>query len=120
MSEAHDKTWMKLAKQTRKGERHIISGKAADSLLSELTDERLAEEDLVAIVEAVTSGRPLREILCRRSEQGIDVDDAPEAEAVEQDVLQLNRNKGEADDSAEALADELRREALEDDEEEDA
>lgn len=119
MSEKHDKTWMELAKRARKGERHIIIGEAADRLLDELPDEKLAENDLTAIVEAVTSGRPLREIRGEQSEHGVDVDGASNSKAVEHDVLQLNRNKGEADESDQAIADKLRREALGEDEDED-
>ena len=52
MNDKHNKTWRELAKQVRKGERHIICGEAADRLLNELPDEKLTEGELEAIVKA--------------------------------------------------------------------
>jgi hypothetical protein len=58
MNEEHDKAWKELAKRVRRGERHVISGEAAERLLRALPDERIPQADIDAIVEAVVSGRP--------------------------------------------------------------
>lgn len=84
----HDKAWLDLAKRVRQGERHVISGADADRLLGELPDDGISEEEVTAIVEAVVSGRPLRE---RSRQEASPADDgvmhtAPES--VEEDVLQ--------------------------------
>lgn len=119
MNDKHDKTWRELAKYVRKGERHIISGAPADRLLEELPDEQLTEDELEAIMRAVVSGGEL-DLGRARSEEAADGTVTPETSAVEEDVLQLNRNKGEKDDAAESLAEKLRREALEEDEDEES
>lgn len=119
MKEEHDKAWSDLARRVRQGERHVVSGADADRLLRELSDEGISDGDVTAIVEAVVSGRPLRE---RSRQEAAPVDDDPMCaapESVEEDVLQLNRNKGAEDAEAESTLDELRREALDESDEED-
>ncbi|MCB9609880.1 MAG: hypothetical protein H6716_25045 [Polyangiaceae bacterium] len=120
MNEEHDKAWSDLARRVRHGERHVISGAEADRLLRELPGEGISDTDMEAIVGSVVSGRPFREV---RVEEAAPADDDAAAravpECVEEDVLQLNRNKGAEDADAESTLDELRREALEDDDEED-
>lgn len=117
MNEEHDKAWSYLARRVRQGERQVISGADADRLLRDLPDEGISDADVSAMVEAVVSGRTLRE---RSRQETLAEDDAmhTEPELVEEDVLQLNRNKGDEDAEAESTLDELRREALEDDDEE--
>ncbi len=117
MNDKYDKTWIDLVKQTRKSESHIISGKDADRLLGELPDEKITNSEIEAIVESVLSNRPLCETLGVRDEN-VDTE-VQKTEAVEKDVLQLNRNKGIQDDDAEARLEELRREALEESNDED-
>lgn len=120
MNDDHDKAWDELAKRAHKGERHIISGKELERLLGELPEDELEEQDLEDIVGAVMSERSLCDV------RGVTKDEAPAAEvpetkSIEKDVLQLNRNKGEKDEEAESRLEELRRDALEDDvEDEDA
>lgn len=117
MNEQHDRAWLDLARRVRQGERHVISGADADRLFRELPDEGISDADVDSIVEAVVSGRPLR---LRRRQLAPSVDDVAmqaSPELVEEDVLQLNRNKGSDDAEAESTLDKLRREALEDDDE---
>lgn len=113
MNERHEKAWKELAKRARQGERHVISGEAAERLLRALPDEGMSEETVDAIVSAVVDGRTAR--VAREPAAGIEGRPAPRPE-MEEDVLQLNRNKGGEDADAESLLEELRREALEDDE----
>jgi len=119
MNEEHDRAWSDLARRVRQGERHVIGGADAERLLRELSDEAISDADVTAIVQAVVSGRPLGER--SREEAAPAIDDAVDTvpESIEEDVLQLNRNKGAEDEEAESTLDELRREALKDDDEED-
>lgn len=118
MNEEHDKAWADLAKRIRQGERHVISGADAERLIRDLQNERISEAEVDAIAEAVVSGRPLREGHDQETPppDGDALYTAPEL--IEEDVLQLNRNKGSEDADAESKLEELRREALEDDDEE--
>lgn len=116
MNEANSKAWRELAKRVCEGERHVVSGEDAERLLRSLPDDRISEAEADAIVAAVLAGRATRE---RRrtpvTEENQETGKAPKAH-IEQDVLQLNRNKGSEDKDAEKLLEELRRQALEDDE----
>lgn len=114
MNEAHDKAWMELAKRVREGKRHVVSGEEAERLLHSLPDECISQAEEDALVAAVLAGRATRQT---RRDMLIDETKEPARESkthVEEDVLQLNRNKGGEDKDAEKLLEELRRQALED------
>ncbi len=115
MNEKHDKAWNDLAKRARAGERHVVGGKDAERLLRELPDERMSETEVDAIVRGVVAGQTMRE---KADVQDVNQPSPTSTAGVEEDVLQLNRNKGGEDADAESLLDELRREALEDDDDE--
>ena len=119
MNEEHDKAWKDLAKRAHRGESHVISGGAADRWLRSMPDECMAEADLDAIVESIVSGRSLRATRGPEVSSTEDQGGVAAPKHVDEDVLQLNRNKGVEDKNAEELLDELRREALEDDGRED-
>ena len=116
MNENHDKAWKDLAKRARAGERHVVGGKDAERLLRALPDEGMSETEVDAIVRGVVAGRAMRE---KHKAEDVNEPQPTSTAGVEEDVLQLNRNKGGEDADAESLLDELRREALEDDKEED-
>lgn len=112
MNDAHDKVWKELAKRVREGGRRVVSGEEAERMLRSLPDERISEAEVDAIVAAVLAGRVTRENR-RAPLTEANRETAPNAQ-VEEDVLQLNRNKGGEDKDAEKLLEELRREALKD------
>lgn len=114
MNEANDKAWMELAKRVREGKRHVVSGEDAERLLRSLPDEGISEAEADAIVFAVLAGRATRETQrTPLSEENQETGKPPKAH-IEEDVLQLNRNKGSGDKDAEGLLEKLRRQALED------
>ena len=120
MTTEDDKFWHGLARRVHKGEGRAIKPEEADALLSELVPDEVSRSEEDDIVAAVLSGVSLREHRGPTPEEmGDKSTDVlhQEASSVDEDVLQLNRNKGRdvEDPEAERLADELRREALEED-----
>jgi len=75
-----------------------------------LPDDHLSAVEIDAIIDQVTSGE-----LASWSTEPMDMESSDmEYDNIEDDVLQLNRNEGQADPETDGLLDELRRKALED------
>lgn len=111
MSHEADKFWQKVAKGlARRSGCAPLTPEEAQREFESLPDTNLSEAEIDAIVDQVTSG----ELALWTPTP---VDDAMtefDREAIEEDVLQLNRNEGQADEETDKLLDELRRKALED------
>lgn len=111
MSHETDKFWQKAAKHlARRSGLAPLSPEQAEKVCDALPKMKLSDQEIDSIIDQVTSGE-----LAVYNVAPFE-DDAPgfEAEAIEEDVLQLNRNEGEADAVTDELLNELRRQALED------
>ena len=111
MSHEADKFWQKAAKDlARRSGLAPLTPEQAEKECESLPKLKLSEEEIESIIDQVTSGE-LTEWTPTPMEG-----DAPsfDSEAIEEDVLQLNRNEGQADAETDELLDELRRKALED------
>ncbi|MBL7132887.1 MAG: hypothetical protein ISS78_02200 [Phycisphaerae bacterium] len=112
MANETDKFWQDVAGDLgRQSGVSPLTPEEAQKEFEGLPDVALPESEIEAIIEQVTSGEmtiwtptPINE-------------EAPglESQAIEEDVLQLNRNAGEGDAETDELLDELRRKALKDD-----
>jgi len=106
MKPESEKFWRQIAKGLARRTGHApMTPEEAQKEFESLPDEKLADEQIEDIIDRVTSG------------ELIDWTPAtPEfdCESINEDVLQLNRNEGEADPETDELLDELRRKALED------
>ena len=111
MSHEADKFWQKVAKGlARRSGYAPLTPEEAQKEFESLPDTKLSEAEIDAIVDQVTSGE-----LAVWTPTPVDDDaTAVDREAIEEDVLQLNRNEGQGDAETDKLLDELRRKALED------
>ncbi len=111
MNHDADNFWQKVAKGlARRSGYAPLTPEEAQKEFESLPDSKLSEAEIDSIVDQVTSG----ELAVWTATP---VDDAMtefDPEAIEEDVLQLNRNEGQADAETDRLLDELRRKALED------
>ena len=111
MNHEADRFWQKAAKGlARRSGYAPLTPEEAQKEFESLPDIKLSEAEIDSIVDQVTSGEltvwtptPLED-----NTTGVD------CETIEEDVLQLNRNEGQADAETDELLDELRRRALED------
>lgn len=111
MANEADKFWQDVARDlARQSGVSPLTPEEAQKEFEELPDVDLPESEIKSIIEQVTSGElavwtptPLNQ-----ETTGL------ESQAIEEDVLQLNRNAGEGDSETDDLLDELRRKALED------
>lgn len=111
MNHEADKFWQKAAKDLARQSGHApLTPEEAQREFETLPDIKLSDDEIDSIVEQVTSGELTVWTPTPAEEDAINFD----CEAIEEDVLQLNRNEGEADDQTDQLLDELRRKALED------
>lgn len=111
MNHETDKFWQKAAKELARRLGHApLTPEEAQREFESLPDVKLSDDEIDSIVEQVTSG----ELTVWTPEPLIDEPATFESEAIEEDVLQLNRNEGQADEQTDQLLDELRRKALED------
>lgn len=111
MNHEADSFWRKVAKGlARRSDYAPLTPEEAQKEFESLPDSKLSEAEIDAIVDQVTSGE-----LAVWTPAPVDDDTADfDREAIEEDVLQLNRNEGQADAETDKLLDELRRKALED------
>ena len=94
MSEDADSFWKETAKELRKAKGFLpLSSEEAEEQLRAVREEILSDEEIDSIVGRVTSGQRQRE----RPPSEFDPVGEPEVEEVEEEVLQLNRNRGETD-----------------------
>jgi hypothetical protein len=111
MSHEADKFWQKVAKGLARRSGHApLTPEEAQKEFESLPDIRLSEAEIDSIVDQVTSG----ELAVWTPTPLDDNTTGFDCEAIEEDVLQLNRNEGQADAETDELLDELRRKALED------
>ena len=111
MNHETDKFWQKAAKDLARRLGHApLTPEEAQREFDSLPDAQLPDNEIDSIIDQVTSGE-LTVWTPTPTE-----DDAPgfDCEAIDEDVLQLNRNEGQADAETDALLNELRRTALED------
>jgi hypothetical protein len=111
MNHEADKFWQKVAKGlARRSGYAPLTPEEAQKEFESLPDTKLSEAEIDAIVDQVTSGELAVWTPTPPADDTTDFD----REAIEEDVLQLNRNEGQADAETDKLLDELRRKALED------
>lgn len=111
MSHEADIFWQNAVKDLARQSGHTpLTPKQAQKECESLPKIKLSETEINSIIDQVTSGE-----LAAWSTTPIDAD-APyfTSEIIEEDVLQLNRNEGQADAETDELLNELRRKALED------
>lgn len=111
MNHDADKFWEQIATGLSRHTGHApMTPDEAQAEFETLPDDQLSNDQIESIVECVTSGE-LADWTPATTEF-----DMPEVdcESIEEDVLQLNRNEGDADTEADELLEELRRKALED------
>jgi len=111
MNPETDKFWQEIAKglARRTGQAPMTSEEAQKEFES-LSDEKLPDDQIAEIIQRVTSGEFTDWTPATPQFDMSEFD----CEGIEEDVLQLNRNEGDADSETDELLDELRREALED------
>lgn len=111
MNHEADKFWQEMAKSlARRSGYAPLTPEEAQKEFESLPDIKLSETEIESIVDQVTSGE-----LAVWAPTPLDDDTAGfDCGAIEEDVLQLNRNEGQADAETDKLLDELRRKALED------
>lgn len=111
MNHEAEKFWEQIAKGLARRTGHApMTPDEAQKEFESLPEDKLPDGQIEDIIDRVTSGE-----LAVWTPATPDFD-MPEfdCEAIEEDVLQLNRNEGEADAEADELLEELRRKALED------
>lgn len=111
MNDEADKFLKKAAKGlARRSGYAPLTPEEAQQEFDALPDVKLSDDEIASIVDQVTSGELTVWTPIPTEE------DAPgfDCEAIEDDVLQLNRNEGQADADTDELLEELRRKALED------
>jgi len=111
MANGADKFWEDVAGDlARQSGVSPLTPEESQKEFDRLSDVPLPDSEIESIVEQVTSGE-----LTIWTPTPIDEETlALESEAIEEDVLQLNRHAGEGDAETDELLDELRRKALED------
>ncbi len=111
MNDEADKFLKKAAKDlARRSGYAPLTPEEAQQEFDALPDVKLSDDEIASIVDQVTSGE-----LTVWTPEPLDDEAATfETEAIEDDVMQLNRNEGQADAETDELLDELRRKALED------
>ena len=118
MTSKFDRFWDETLAKFQRREQLILTPEELEKEIAELKPEPLSEEEVGAIVEAVSSGDA-------PPSSGVSPDlswiDEIDTSSVEEGVLQLNRNRGESDDEFEERLEQLRRRVLKenDDDEED-
>ena len=111
MNNEADNFWHKVARGlARLSGCAPLTPEEAQKEFDSLPDTKLSEAEIDAIVDQVTSG----ELAVWTPTPPADDATGFNREAIEEDVLQLNRNEGQTDEDTERLLDELRRKALED------
>ena len=111
MNHDADKFWQKAAKDlARRSGYAPLTPEEAQQEFDSLPDVKLSDDEIESIVDQVTSGELAVWTLTPTEDDATSYD----SEAIEEDVLQLNRNEGEADAETDELLDELRRKALDD------
>ena len=111
MTDAVDKFWQEVEKDlARKAGFAPLTPEEAEREFEELPDMKLPDSEIESIMEEVISGQLTDWTPTPIDEQDLGID----AEVIEEDVYQLNRNAGEGDVETDGLLDELRRKALED------
>ena len=111
MNPESEKYWRQIARGVARRTGHApMTPEEAQKEFESLPDEKLSDAQIDDIVDRVTSGE------LTDWTPAIPEFDMPEfdCESIEEDVLQLNRNEGEADAETDELLEELRRKALED------
>lgn len=111
MSHDADKFWQKVAKYlARRSGLAPLTPEQAEKACGTLPKIKLSEQEIESIIDQVTSG----ELVIYNVVPFEDDTLGFETEAIEEDVLQLNRNEGQADAETDELLNKLRRKALED------
>lgn len=111
MTHEADKFWQKVARGlARRSDYAPLTPEEAQKEFESLPDAKLSDTEIDAIVDQVTSGELAVWTPTPPDDDTTDFD----REAIEEDVLQLNRNEGQSDEETDKLLDELRRKALED------
>ncbi len=111
MNHEADNFWQEVAKGlARRSGYAPLTPDEAQKEFESLPDIKLSEAEIKSIVDQVTSGELAVWTPSPPDDNAIGFD----CEAIEEDVLQLNRNEGQADAETDELLDELRRKALED------
>jgi hypothetical protein len=111
MSHEADKFWQKAAQDlARQARLAPLTPEQAQKECLMLPHVELSGEEIECIIDQVTSGELTVWTPTPREEDTPNFDSA----AIEEDVLQLNRNEGQADAEINELLNELRRKALED------
>ena len=111
MNPESDKFWQEIAKGLARRTGHApLTPEEAQKEFESLSDKKLPDDQIEEIIDRVTSGE-FTDWTPATPEF-----DLPEfdCESIADDVLQLNRNEGDADSETDELLDQLRREALED------
>ena len=111
MNNEADKFLKKAAKDlARRSGYAPLTPEEAQQEFDALPDVKLSDDEIASFVDQVTSGE-----LTVWTPEPLDDEAATfETEAIEDDVMQLNRNEGQADAETDELINELRRKALED------
>jgi len=111
MNSESDKFWQEIAKGLARRTGHApMTPEEAQKEFESLSDEKLPDGQIEEIIDRVTSGE-----FTDWTPATLEFDASEfECDAIEEDVLQLNRNEGDADSATDELLDQLRREALED------
>lgn len=111
MSHEADRFWEQAAKElTRRAGQAPLTPEDADKACESLPNVKLSAAEINSIIDQVTSG----ELVVWTPEPFDDEAATFEVEAIEDDVLQLNRHEGPTDAETDELLEELRRKALED------
>ncbi|GAB4338302.1 MAG: hypothetical protein Kow0010_26650 [Dehalococcoidia bacterium] len=111
MNNEADNFWQKVARGlARRSGCAPLTPEEAQKEFDSLPDTKLSEAEIDAIVDQATSGELAVWTPTPPDDDTTDFD----REAIEEDVLQLNRNEGQSDEETDKLLDELRRKALED------
>jgi hypothetical protein len=111
MNSEADKFWDEISDKLRqfKGLRPLTP-KQAETEFPRVPEEPLSADQIDSIIEAVTTG----ELASWEPLPQLDWTNALNVDEVTEDVLQLNRNRGENDPETDRLENELRQELLND------
>jgi len=109
MSTDANRFWSRIASEVRRAQGlHPLTGEEADEEFESAPEHPLPGNKMVAMVEAVTSGRTGE----RQPTPDLGWLEDSMASEVEEELLQLARNPGQPDAETEELIRRLRREAL--------
>ena len=111
MSGNYKSFWNELVRKNQRVEKTPTTAADVEKLIESVEAEPLSDDEIGSIVQAVSRG----ESHTYQPEPSFDWIDNVDTSSIEEGMLQINRNQGDADSDVEKRMDDFRKKALEDD-----